>query len=335
MEGTFTNDSKYSSRKPKSEEKRRILEFDSAVDVEKILYWSNSCGELHQQGRDISENELPQQLKEAYYHLWNDASGSLEYLVEFEGNYYLALINEFDWLYGQEDTYELMKEAATEMYQHLEFEDTILILGESTGFDERHETIVLFPAANAADPIEQKRFHKIEELLYRKLDLKDRAEEFRKKNTNCLSGSKCCLMTYWKNVGRSRLLCTGGVFSSLEEAKVQAAKIRQDNVGTVYCFEYRDVTIDDGNSVDDSYSDKEFVLARKKANYRELQYYEFASLGPGSVVYALKNGDFLKCRVKSKPELSNNGNLQLPTFEVKTSCGIFDIRQVYRLEEQE
>lgn len=71
----------------------RILECTLDVDVK---YWSNSCGDLHQNGRcDITEEELPKELLRVYRELWTDDTSSLCYLTEFEGNYYVSLENEF------------------------------------------------------------------------------------------------------------------------------------------------------------------------------------------------------------------------------------------------
>lgn len=61
-----------------------------------LKYWSNACGELHYHGeRDINEDELPDELKDVYNRLWTEGSGSYCYLAEYNGEYGLAIINEY------------------------------------------------------------------------------------------------------------------------------------------------------------------------------------------------------------------------------------------------
>ncbi|MBO5551450.1 MAG: hypothetical protein J5966_05775 [Lachnospiraceae bacterium] len=60
-------------------------------------YWSNSAGELHQNGeRDITEDELPEELKAVYRDYWEECPNGLHcYLAEYTGSYGLALIAEY------------------------------------------------------------------------------------------------------------------------------------------------------------------------------------------------------------------------------------------------
>lgn len=62
-----------------------------------LKYWCNACGELHHFGEyEITEEELPDDLKSAYSELWNDGLGSLCYLVTYRNENYIALVNEYD-----------------------------------------------------------------------------------------------------------------------------------------------------------------------------------------------------------------------------------------------
>ena len=63
----------------------------------KLKFWCSGCGDLHYHGEyDITENDLPYSLEYAYKELWSDGSGCLEYLVDYNGNYYLAIEGEYD-----------------------------------------------------------------------------------------------------------------------------------------------------------------------------------------------------------------------------------------------
>lgn len=142
------------------------MEYDSQEELNKHLkYWSNACGELHHHGeydlKDISE--LPEELQRAYLDLWKEGNGCLEYLVEYDDRYYIALISEFDDTFADntnlsmEKLYEMMKQNALNLYHQQLFENTVLILGKGTGVDECHEVIFLVPAMeseNVYDEIE-------------------------------------------------------------------------------------------------------------------------------------------------------------------------------------
>lgn len=133
-----------------------------------LMYWSNAMGELHYHGEyDISEEELPEELKAAYNNLWEDGTGSLCYLTEYKGQYKIALINEFD-----DDTAELLNTSKSDMIEHMmikaeqfsslkEFESTQIIIAEKSGFYECHEFVVLIPCNSTKETFKQ-----IAETLY-------------------------------------------------------------------------------------------------------------------------------------------------------------------------
>jgi hypothetical protein len=145
---------------------KKYYEFDNRLELNRRLkYWSNACGELHHHGeydlKDVSE--LPQELLRAYNELWEQGNGCFEYLVEYDGKYYIALISEFDNTFAEdsnvlmEELHEIAKQNALELFHQDLFKDTILIIGKDTGFNECHEIIFLIPAMeskNVYDEIE-------------------------------------------------------------------------------------------------------------------------------------------------------------------------------------
>lgn len=120
----------------------------------RLKYWSNACGDLHYHGLfDISDvNMLPKELQRAYAELWEEGNGCYEYLAEFDGNYYIALVSEFtedyatDCNLSMDELYEIGKANALKLYDKELFSNTILALGKHTGFQECHEIFFLVPA---------------------------------------------------------------------------------------------------------------------------------------------------------------------------------------------
>ena len=145
---------------------KKYYEFDSELELSKHLkYWSNACGELHHHGEyDLKDvTELPEELQRAYNELWKEGNGCLEYLVEYDKKYYIALVSEFDDTFADdsgvsmEELYEVAKGNALKLYYQDLFKDTILIVGKGTGCDGCHEIIFLVPAMeseNVYDEIE-------------------------------------------------------------------------------------------------------------------------------------------------------------------------------------
>ena len=134
---------------------KTFYEFDDGVELyNRLKFWSNAAGELHHYGQyDLNDaSELPKELQRAYDELWNVGDRCLEYLVEFDGKYYVALISEFcrffaeDEKISMEELYKLAKQNALELYHQDLFKDTILIIGKETGLNECHEIIFLVPA---------------------------------------------------------------------------------------------------------------------------------------------------------------------------------------------
>lgn len=145
---------------------KKYFEFDNELELNKRLkYWSNACGDLHHHGEyDLdSISELPEELQRAYNELWKEGNGCLEYLVEYDGKYYIALVSEFDNTFANdigismEKLYGIVKRNALELFHQDLFKDTILMIGKETGCDNCHEIIFLIPAMeseNIYDEIE-------------------------------------------------------------------------------------------------------------------------------------------------------------------------------------
>ena len=63
----------------------------------KLKFWCSGCGELHYHGEcHITEDDLPAPLKYAYNNLWSEGPGCLEYIVDYNGSYYLAIEGEYN-----------------------------------------------------------------------------------------------------------------------------------------------------------------------------------------------------------------------------------------------
>lgn len=144
---------------------KKYYEFNSALELNKHLkYWSNACGELHHHGEyDLKDaSELPDELQRAYSELWKEGNGCYEYLAEYDGKYYVALVSEFDKTYADDENlsmdkmYEIGKRNALELYGKDLFKSTVLVIGKET-VDNCHEIIFLVPAMeseNVYDDIE-------------------------------------------------------------------------------------------------------------------------------------------------------------------------------------
>ena len=110
-----------------------------------VQYYSNALGETHFHGqRDISAEELPAELKAAYDAIWSADYDSLCYLADFDGNFGLYLVREFetDIDYAGTDLKKARK-IADRIFD--KFGEVSVILGDQTGAGECHELIVFVP----------------------------------------------------------------------------------------------------------------------------------------------------------------------------------------------
>lgn len=149
---------------------KKYYEFDSELELSKHLkYWSNACGELHHHGEyDLNDiSELPEELQRAYNELWKEGNGCHEYLVEYDGKYYIALVSEFDDTFADdsnmsmEELYKIAKRNALELYHRDLFKNTVLVIGKGTGVEECHEIMFLVPAKESENVYDE-----IEETIY-------------------------------------------------------------------------------------------------------------------------------------------------------------------------
>ena len=63
----------------------------------KLNFWCSGCGDLHYHGEyDIMEDDLPSPLRYAYNELWSERPECLEYIVDYNGSYYLAIEGEYN-----------------------------------------------------------------------------------------------------------------------------------------------------------------------------------------------------------------------------------------------
>lgn len=155
---------------------KKYVVFENEKEMNNHLkYWSNACGELHHHGEyDLTNiSELPEELQRAYKDLWEEGNGCLEYLVEYDGKYYIALISEFDNTFANDsglsmdELYERAKSNALRLYEKELFLNTFLVIGKETGLDERHEICFLVPATeskNIYDKIETEIYMNIWEI---------------------------------------------------------------------------------------------------------------------------------------------------------------------------
>lgn len=70
-------------------------EKEEAPEEVYLKYWSTAEGKLHHNWEAITENDLPEDLKEAYHKLWSAQWKSLCCLVETPKGYGIALVNEY------------------------------------------------------------------------------------------------------------------------------------------------------------------------------------------------------------------------------------------------
>ena len=126
---------------------------DHGERYEAVKYWCNACGELHYHGEyDLTEEELPAPLRRAYKDLWSEGYGSLCYLVDTQDGYGIALLNEYDGVTAEESgtdmngLFALCVADAMRIANADVFEGAHIYALESSGVDECHELIVVFPA---------------------------------------------------------------------------------------------------------------------------------------------------------------------------------------------
>lgn len=123
---------------------------ESSELLDHLKFWCSGCGDLHYHGeRDITEEELPEPLRYAYHHLWSEGAGCLEYITEYDGEYYLAIEYEYD-----KDEYLQFRGAVQKMNQLLAdpaFDGCRMVIGEGTEPDDRSGIYALIPAKTSEE----------------------------------------------------------------------------------------------------------------------------------------------------------------------------------------
>lgn len=144
-----------------------------------LLYWSNAAGDLfdphskveYHLGKDISENQLPEELKNAWDHLWSENTGSYCYLIEHDGKFGIMLVNEYaeedemshDDICGRgEEVLKMAEDIGLELEVYAGLEDGY------GAYDLTDELITVFPCNT--DP---KKFEAVAEFLYNAAYKKD------------------------------------------------------------------------------------------------------------------------------------------------------------------
>lgn len=127
---------------------------------EAVKYWSNGMGELHRQGVDITEDELPPELKRVYDELYFECgtdTSAICYLVQTQNGYGIGLCYEYDDCYADDyaltmdQLFESAKKDAENIASKPEFSNAEILLGEYMGFDGCHELTVILPASISVD----------------------------------------------------------------------------------------------------------------------------------------------------------------------------------------
>jgi len=144
-----------------------------------LFYWSNAAGDLfdpHNKDengsvKDISESNLPEELKNAWDHLWSEDTGSYCYLIEHDGKFGIMLINEYaeedkmshDDIRGRgEEVLKMAEDIGLELEVYAGLEDGCGAYGMTD------ELITVFPCDT--DP---KKFEAVAEFLYNAAYKKD------------------------------------------------------------------------------------------------------------------------------------------------------------------
>lgn len=127
-----------------------------------LKYWSNACGELHHFGQeDITEDELPEELKPIYREYWEeDKDGHCTYLVQYKGVNGIALIDEYyetEEGHPCDNNYEQASKAAKIIAKN---DDCTVLLAKELGFESANdgqatELVVFMPTTISKNRFDQ------------------------------------------------------------------------------------------------------------------------------------------------------------------------------------
>ncbi len=144
-------------------------------------YWNNSCGDLHHFGQeDITEDELPEELKPIYREYWEEGKdGHCTYLVQYKGVNGIALIDEYyetEEGHPCDNNYEQASKAAEIIAKN---DDCTVLLAKELGFESANdgqatELVVFMPAT-----ISKERFNQISKRLMEVVYSRETANQFK------------------------------------------------------------------------------------------------------------------------------------------------------------
>lgn len=133
-------------------------------------YWCTATGDFFHNGNYIEEQDVPEPLLKAYKELYKEGNGCYEYLAEYDGKYYVALVSEFDSEYAEDsdmsmgELFEIGKDNALNLYSSELFANTMLVIGKGTGVDGCHEFMFLVPVET-----KETVYDEIEKTIYDKI----------------------------------------------------------------------------------------------------------------------------------------------------------------------
>lgn len=146
-------------------------EYDNKEELyNHFSYWSTATGDFFHNGNYCEEKDVPEPLLKAYNELYKEGNGCHEYLAEYDGKYYIALVSEFDSEYAEDsdmsmdELFEIGKDNALNLYSSELFANTMLVIGKGTGVDGCHEFMFLVPVETKEtvyDEIEKNIYEKI------------------------------------------------------------------------------------------------------------------------------------------------------------------------------
>lgn len=146
-------------------------EYDNKEELyNHFSYWCTATGDFFHNGNYCEEKDVPEPLLKAYNELYKEGNGCHEYLAEYNGKYYIALVSEFDSEYAEDsdmsmdELFEIGKDNALNLYSSELFANTMLVIGKGTGVDGCHEFMFLVPVETKEtvyDEIEKNIYEKI------------------------------------------------------------------------------------------------------------------------------------------------------------------------------
>lgn len=283
---------------------RKIIELDES-NYDQFEYWSNSCGDVYHDGKFLAEDDLPKELLVALEELWNDNSGSMEFLSEYQGEKYVAVLNEFHddcadkYNLTMDEIYKVMKAHFEKIYSSPEFDHTLLMFGKNTGYDCCHEAVILVPASFANSEEGKRAFRKIEDIIYDTCyDLDDTIKELgldNKKKAECpvrkVIDLSCldALESRYLYVADGRL-----IFGLGEKINAKDRKVLKEKLG---------ILMSGGDSNDMK------LIVKYQSHYYIGQYYDFYnSLADDTNISMDELYDVMECQMKDlygRPEFDH------------------------------